>query len=60
MLLENVQISNVFHFNGYRNCAVPVPVFHLYNQELKVLDSFTYLGMLFDKHVNLSKLCLML
>ena len=28
-------------------------VFHLYNQELEERDSFTYLEMLFDKHMNL-------
>ena len=38
-------------FKAYRNSAVPV--FRLYNQEVEERDSFTYLGMLFDKHMNL-------
>ena len=41
----------VVNFNAYRNSAVPV--FRLYNQELEERDYFTYLGMLFDKHMNL-------
>ena len=39
------------NFNAYRNSALPV--FRLYNQELQERDSFTYLGMLFDKHLGL-------
>jgi len=50
-LTVNVQKSYIVNFNAYRNSAVPV--FHLYNQELEERDSFTYLGMLFDKHMNL-------
>ena len=49
-LTVNVQKSYIVNFNAYRNSAVPV--FRLCNQELK-RDSFTYLGMLFDKHMNL-------
>jgi hypothetical protein len=47
----NVQKSYIVNFNAYRNSAVPV--FRLYNQELEERDYFTYLGMLFDKHMNL-------
>jgi hypothetical protein len=50
-LAVNVQKSCIVNFNAYRNSAVPV--FRLYNQELKERDFFTYLGMLFDKHMNL-------
>jgi len=50
-LTVNVQKSCIVDFNAYRNSAVPV--FRLYNQELEERDSFTYLGMLFDKHMNL-------
>ena len=50
-LTVNVQKSYIVNFNAYRNSAVPV--FRLYNQELEERDSFTYLGMLFDKHMNL-------
>ena len=51
-LTVNVQKSYIVNFNAYRNSAVPV--FRLYNQELEEMrDSFTYLGMLFDKHMNL-------
>ena len=50
-LTVNVQKSYIVNFNAYRNSAVPV--FCLYNQELEERDSFTYLGMLFDKHMNL-------
>ena len=39
------------NFNAYRNSAVPV--FRLYNHELEEEDSSTYLGILFDKHINL-------
>ena len=50
-LTVNVQISYIVNFNAYRNSAVPV--FRLYNQELEERDFFTYLGMLFDKHMDL-------
>jgi hypothetical protein len=50
-LAVNVQKSYIANFFAYQNSAVPV--FRLYNQELKERDNFTYLGMLFDKHVNL-------
>ena len=50
-LTVNVQKSYIVNFNAYQNSAVPV--FRLYNQELEERDSFTYLGMLFDKHMNL-------
>ena len=53
-LAVNVQKSYIVNFNAYRNSAVPV--FRLYNQELEERDSFTYLGMLFDKHMNLTML----
>ena len=49
-LTVNVQKSYIVNFNAYRTA---VPVFRLYNQELEERDSFTYLGMLFDKHMNL-------
>jgi hypothetical protein len=50
-LTVNVQKSYIVNFNAYRNSAVPV--FRLDNQELEERDSFTYLGMLFDEHMNL-------
>ena len=50
-LTVNVQKSYIVSFNAYRNSAVPV--FRLDNQELEERDSFTYLGMLFDEHMNL-------
>jgi len=50
-LTVNVQKSYIVNFNAHRNSAVPV--FRLYNQELEERDSFTYLGILFDKHMNL-------
>ena len=50
-LTVNVQKFNIVNFNAYRNSAVPV--FRLYNQELEERDSFTCLGMLSDKHMNL-------
>ena len=50
-LTVNVQKSYIVRFNAYRNSALPV--FRLYNQELQERDSFTYLGMLFDKHLGL-------
>jgi MarR-like DNA-binding transcriptional regulator SgrR of sgrS sRNA len=50
-LTVKVRKSYIVNFNAYRNSAVPV--FRLYNQELEERDSFTYLGMLFDKHMNL-------
>ena len=50
-LTVSVQKSYIVKFNAYRNSAVPV--FRLYNQELEERDYFTYLGMLFDKHMNL-------
>ena len=43
--------SKVVNFNAYRNSAVPI--FRLYNQELEERNYLTYLGMLFDKHMNL-------
>ena len=46
-----MQKSYIVNFNAYRNSTVPV--FRLYNQELEERDSFTCLGMLFDKHMNL-------
>ena len=46
-----VQKSYIVNFSAYRNSAVPV--FRLYNQELEERDSFTHLGMFFDKHMNL-------
>jgi len=46
-----VQKSYIINFNAFRNSAVPV--FRLYNQKLEERDSFIYLGMLFDKHMNL-------
>jgi hypothetical protein len=46
----NVQKSYTVNFNAYRHPAVPV--FFLYNQELEERDLFTYLGMLFDNHMN--------
>ena len=46
-LTVNVQKSYIVNFNS------AVPVFRLFNQELGKRDSFTYLGMLFDKHMNL-------
>ena len=48
-LTVNVQKSYIVIL--MRNSAVPV--FRLYNQELEERDYFTYLGMLFDKHMNL-------
>ena len=50
-LTVNVQKSYVGTFNAYRNPAAPA--FRLYNQELEMRDFFTYLGKLFDKHMNL-------
>ena len=50
-LAVNVQKSYIVNFNAYQNSAVPV--FRLYNQELEEEDSSTYLGILFDKHINL-------
>jgi len=50
-LTVNVQKSYIVNFNAYRNSAIPV--FRLYIQELEERDSFTYLGMLLDKHMNL-------
>ena len=50
-LTVNVQKSYIINFTAYRTSAVPV--FRHYNQELKERDSLTYLGMLFDKHMNL-------
>jgi hypothetical protein len=50
-LTVNVQKSYIVSFNAYRNSAVPV--FRLYNHELEEEDSSTYLGILFDKHINL-------
>ena len=50
-LAVNVQKSYIANFFAYQNSAVPV--FRLYNQELKERDHFTYLGMLFDKNINL-------
>ena len=51
-LTVNVQKSYIVNFNAYQNSAVPV--FRLYNdQELEEKASVTYLGMLFDKHINL-------
>ena len=50
-LTVNVQNSYIFYFNAYKNSAVPV--FRLYNQELEERGFFTYLGRLFDKHMNL-------
>ena len=50
-LTVNVQKSYIVIFNAYRKSAVPA--FRLHNQELEERDSFTYLGMLFDKHMNL-------
>ena len=50
-LTINVQKSYIVNLIAYRNSAVPV--FRLYNQELEERDSFTYLGMSFDKHMNL-------
>jgi hypothetical protein len=50
-LTVNVQKSYIVNFNAYRNSTFPVV--RLYNQELEVRDFFTYLGMLFDKHMNL-------
>ena len=47
-----MQKSYIVNFNAYQNSAVPV--FRLYNQELEEkIIYFTYLGMLFDKHMNL-------
>ena len=46
-----LQKSYIVNFNAYQYSAVPVV--RLYNQELKERDYFTYLGMLFDKNVNL-------
>ena len=50
-LTVNVQKFNIVNFNAYRNSAVPV--FCLYDQELEERDHFTYLGMSFNKHMNL-------
>jgi hypothetical protein len=50
-LTVNVQKFYLVNFNAYRNSAVPV--LRLYNQEPEERDYFTYLGMLFDKHMNL-------
>ena len=50
-LTVNVQKSYIVNFNAYCNSAVPV--FRLYKKELEDRDFFTYLGMLFDKHMNL-------
>jgi hypothetical protein len=46
-LAVNVLKSYIANFIAYRNSAVPV--FRLYNQGLEERESFTYLGMLFDK-----------
>ena len=54
-LTSDVQKSYIVNFNAYRNPAVPV--FRLYNQEPEERYSFTYLGMLFDKHMNLHQCC---
>jgi len=40
--------------NAYQNSAVPIFRF-FNNQELEEGDSFTYLRMLFDKHMNLHR-----
>ena len=40
----------IVNFNAYKDSAVPT--FHLYNQQIKERASFTYLGMLFDKHIS--------
>jgi hypothetical protein len=50
-LRVNVQKSYIVNSNAYRDSAVLI--FRLYNQEFEERDSFTYLGMLFDKHMNL-------
>ena len=50
-LAVNVQKSYIANFFAYQNSAVPV--FRLYNQKLEERDHFTYLGMLFDKNINL-------
>ena len=50
-LTVNVQKCYIVNFNAYLNSAVPV--FRLYSQELEEREFFTYLGMLFDKHMNL-------
>ena len=46
-----MQKSYIVNFYAYQNSAVPV--FRLYNQKLEERDHFTYLGMLFDKNINL-------
>ena len=50
-LTVNAKKSYIVNINAYRNSALPI--FRLCNQKLEDRDSFTYLGMLFDKHMNL-------
>ena len=50
-MFQGKYIQVAVNFNAHRNSAVPV--FRLSNQEVEERDFFTYLGMLFDKHINL-------
>ena len=46
-----MQKSNIENINAYWNSAVSI--FRLNNQELEEIPIFTYLGMFFNKHINL-------
>lgn len=51
-LIINIGRSEVVHFNSKANSS-SLPVFYINGSPLVCMDSFKYLGMIFDKNVNL-------